>query len=434
MSPANDNCLHSLASEQPWPERFTYPFCYEPHPLAVEASRLLQRHIAETPSLLAEANGGKMFGVLVVATTENRLGWLAAYSGQMKQADAFFVPPAFDYMGNAEFVRAMDETATRADHSARSEELQRWLFDHFFVLNARGEQRNLSDIFSSTPQRVPPSGAGECCAPKLLQHAFACHYRPLCMAEFWWGESPRGEIRHHLNYYPSCQGKCKPILNFMLEGICVDPNPLADAEGRDVEIVYEDEALLFVSKPAGMLSVPGRVERESAESLLSRRYPFVKMAHRLDMATSGLLVAAKTPEVHRALQQQFEHHEVRKRYVALLDGVPEKSEGTVRLPLMPDFINRPCQRVDYENGKLAITSYRVVAVEQGRARVLLYPKTGRTHQLRVHCAHRDGLGCPIVGDALYGTAATRLYLHAEWMEIVHPLSQKIIRVERKADF
>jgi len=434
MSPANDNCLHWLDSDRPWPERFTYPFCYEPHPLAVAASTMLQQHIAASQSLLAEANHGKMFGVLVVSTANGRLGWLAAYSGQMHVADDFFVPPAFDYMDNAEFVRAMDEAAARTDHRARSEELQHWLFDHFFVLNGQGEQRTLTDIFSQTPQRVPPSGAGECCAPKLLQYAFSRGYRPLCMAEFWWGESPRGEVRHHLHYYPACQGKCKPILRFMLQGMDVDSNPLADQEGRDVEIVYEDEAIVVISKPAGMLSVPGRTGRESAESLLSRRYQFVKMAHRLDMATSGLLVAAKSPDVYRALQQQFERREVRKRYVALLDGVPEKREGTVRLPLMPDFINRPCQRVDYENGKLAITSYRVVGVEEGRARVLLYPKTGRTHQLRVHCAHRDGLGCPIVGDALYGTPAARLYLHAEWMEIVHPLSQKVVRFERKADF
>jgi len=336
-------------------------------------------------------------------------------------------------------------TQLRERRHALSDALQRWLFSRFRMLNGRGERRTLLNIFAPTLQHIPPAGAGECCAPKLLQYTFGHRLQPVCMMEFWYGASPRTEIRHHLHHYPACQGKCKPILAYMLQGIDIEPNPLeapAD-DARQLETLYDDEALIVVCKPAGMLSVPGKSRRESVYDIIRLRYPLADgplIVHRLDMATSGLLVVTKTKQAHRLLQAQFKERTVTKRYVALLsqpvhaDTPAMPDEGTIRLPLRPDPMDRPRQTVDPEQGKPAITSYKVLARTAQGLRVALYPHTGRTHQLRVHCAHPLGLDRPILGDTLYGHANRRLFLHAEALTFRHPLTGKELHFERKADF
>ncbi len=303
-----------------------------------------------------------------------------------------------------------------------SDALQRWLFQQFEMLNARGERRNLLDIFAPTPQRTPPAGTGECCVPKLLQHAFVMGYRPLSMAEFWLGRSPKTEIRREGAFYPACPGKCGPTLGFMLQGLEVACVPQKPIDHDALRVVYEDEGLVVVSKPHGMLSVPGRDGGTSVAQLMRQRYPDTDsplVVHRLDQDTSGLMLIAKTKEMHRTLQLAFENHEVKKRYVAVLDGLlpPEKQQGEISLPLNSNYLDRPRQMVDWLNGKPAVTRYEVIGHEEGRTIVALYPLTGRTHQLRVHCAHPDGLNLPILGDPLYGRKADRMYLHAEVIEV-----------------
>ena len=320
----------------------------------------------------------------------------------------------------------------RKARKQQSDELQRWLFSHFMMCNARGEESTLLDIFAATPQHVPPSGAGECCAPKLLQYAYLQHLRPLRIAEFWMGSSPVGEIRHEGCFYPVCRSKCVPILQFMLQGLEVEPNPLEEPCQMELDIIYEDQQFAVVNKPSGMLAVPGKSDRESVYSTLRARYPEAEgpmVVHRLDMGTSGLMVVAKSTWAYHQLQKQFEERQVKKRYVALLDGdisgsVPEK--GTIRLPLRPDIDNRPHQIVDVQHGKEAVTDYQIMGTENGHTRIALFPRTGRTHQLRVHCAHPDGLGTPILGDALYGRPADRLYLHAEQLTFTHPATGKVM--------
>lgn len=321
----------------------------------------------------------------------------------------------------------------------KSIELQQRLFDQYHLFNAREEIKSLCDIFEQTVHRAPPAGAGECAAPKLLQYAYLHQLKPVAMAEFWWGNSPVGEIRKHGYFYPACKGKCEPILKYMLQGLDVEENPLAKDVYKDteLEIVYEDEWLLIVNKPAGMLSVPGKTDTDSVEQRMRSMYPDATgpmIVHRLDMATSGLLLVAKTKEVHQHLQAQFENRTIKKRYVALLDGIPVEKKGTINLPLRPDLHDRPRQVVDREQGKAAITDYQVISHTDSQTRIAFYPLTGRTHQLRVHSAHPEGLNCPITGDELYGKKAERLYLHAEAIEFVHPASGKIIRMEKKAGF
>ena len=373
-----------------------------------------------------------------------------------------------------------------------SDELQRWLFAAYRMLNAKGEERDLIDIFREYTHAMPPAGAGDCCAPKLLQYAYLHHLRPVCMAEFWWGESPASEIRHHLHYYPACRSKCLPILTHMLKGLDVAPNPLAQkryiAEPR---VLYADEYIMVVDKPAGMLSVPGKAESVRSEfsdsanisveeyfanlqlptnsqlpteqftigeadnsKLKTQNSKFLKAAHRLDMDTSGLLVLARTEEAYVELQRQFASRETVKRYEAVLSGVPTQNSKlktqnsstqpsgcleAISLPLIADINDRPRQRVDMEHGKPALTLYNIVEVravdantavayttkkvDKRRTLVHLYPKTGRTHQLRVHCAHPLGLACPILGDPLYGTErADRMYLHAAELTFRHPVT------------
>ena len=380
----------------------------------------------------------------------------------------------------------------KTERKERSAALQRKLFEQFRMLNAQGEVKDLYTIFEQTVQKVPPAGAGECALPKLLQYAYLHQLKPLAMAEFWWGDSPKNEIRHHGYYYPSCKGKCEPILQHMLQGLEVDENPLLNPihEEEELEIVFEDEWLLVINKPAGMLSVPGKAEdRDSVYHRLKKKYPEATgpmIVHRLDMATSGLLLVAKTKEVHQDLQAQFANRSIKKRYVAVLDGVIIKTEketkpiaekailiaketvstkktakaertgntGRIELPLCLNPLDRPRQMVSSEHGKEAITEYQIISesentfnesnridesersINESRkyTRIVFYPLTGRTHQLRVHAAHPEGLGCPILGDELYGKKADRLYLHAEYIEFRHPIYGNILCIQKEADF
>lgn len=533
------------------PEKFTYPFCYTPHPLCTLAAEEVQRYLAQRTEWAEELKQGKMFGVLVVETETGELGYLAAFSGILagKNRHPFFAPPVYDLLQPDGFFkkeeeqisainlrirtleeeeerqtliarlaeteeearRALDEErrrmkaakearhlrrqqatdpagegltaeeeaaliresqfqkaelkrkerawqqqieglkmqltdrdaaiqALKQERKRRSAALQQRLFQQFRMRNYRGEERDLCSIFAETVHQTPPAGAGECAAPKLLQQAYLHHWKPVAMAEFWWGDSPKTEIRRHGHYYPACKSKCEPILNFMLQGLDIEENPLLKTmriEARMPEVIYEDRWLLVLNKPAGMLSVAGKEAVPSVESLLRECYPDTDsplIVHRLDMATSGLLVVAKDKKTHEALQTQFEAHTVRKRYVALLEGTVEADRGKIELPLCPDIADRPRQMVHPEQGKWAVTEYEVLTRSNGRTRIALSPLTGRTHQLRVHAAHPEGLHCPIVGDTLYGQASDRLYLHAEMLEFIHPGTGEQVRFMREADF
>lgn len=553
--------VHHLNTDIQPPHQFTFPFCYEPHPLCRLAAAEVEHHIVESGVWQGETSCGKMFGVLVVryelgvrnyelGVRSCELGFIAAYSGLLAGRNdwAYFVPPVFDaqqpdghfkvtersisdinreidcirhsdeykrvkaeeaalrqkaadriaamkqhiasakaerdrrrsdaqaglvHISEAETAAMTRESQTlkadlrrlkqrldmelsaahaltfqyderiaalRQRRRSMSDELQRWLFMQYRMLNARGEERNLIDIFSTTTHGIPPAGAGDCCAPKLLQYAYSHGLQPVCMAEFWWGESPRQEIRHHLSYYPACRSKCLPILTHMLQGLDVEPNPLTATASEELKIVYEDDAICVVDKPAGMLSVPGKDNVESVESIMRQRWHQYDgnpiMVHRLDRDTSGLMVVARTLEAYHSLQQQFACRTAAKRYEAVLDGVPALQQGTISLPLMPDITDRPRQRVNMEHGKPSVTTYRVVSTQNHRTLVWLFPHTGRTHQLRVHCAHPLGLATPILGDPLYGrgTAAPRMYLNAAELEITHPVTGRRMQWKSESAF
>ena len=440
--------LHSLNTDIQAPERFTYPFCYEPHPLCEMAAKEVQAYIVNHVEIREDADNGKMFGVLVVEY-EGGLAYLAAYSGLLAGRNdwSFFVPPVYDaQQPDGHFKTTEREISLISHHSPliakkMSQDLQVWLFHQYQLLNARGEVKDLVDIWQSYYSRpklrqkfpLPPGGTGDCCAPKLLQYAYQQGLKPVCMAEFWWGESTKEELRQHLNYYPACRGKCKPILTWMLQGLDVDPNPeLQGVAHLELNTVYEDNDIVVVDKPSGMLSVPGRIDDYSVETVMRQRYPDAMIVHRLDMGTSGLLIVAKTLEAYRPLQEQFIKHQVKKKYVAMLEGRGKKEEvgGTVSLPLRPDPMNRPRQMVDMEHGKRAVTDYEFLSDDL----VALYPQTGRTHQLRIHCAHPDGLGRPIVGDELYGTKGDRLMLHASEIWFRHPITGQEMHLSSSPPF
>lgn len=529
----------------PLPERFTYPFCYTPHPLCVMAAEEVQAYLNGQNEWKEELNQGKMFGVLIVQTEDGEINYLAAFSGILagKNQHPYFVPPVYDLLQPQGFFKVEEENisvinrrirqleedeeyrkllselaattqsarnaltaakqqlkdakekreqrrntarfnaeeeasliresqfqkaeykrlerswkektaalqaqadsrenqiqALKAERKTRSATLQQQLFEQFRMLNYRGEVKTLCDIFSQTVHKTPPAGAGECAAPKLLQQAYLHGWKPIAMAEFWWGNSPKTEIRHHGYYYPACKGKCEPILQHMLQGLEVEENPMQQTPEQGygkLKIVYEDEWLLVVNKPAGMLSVPGKGEKESVYSLVSKLYPEADgpmIVHRLDMATSGLLIIAKNKKVHQHLQAQFKNHCIKKKYIALLNGSVLQDEGTIELPICPNPLDRPRQVVDMEYGKPAITFYQILERTDKCTRVAFYPHTGRTHQLRVHAAHPSGLHCPIIGDELYGKKDRRLYLHAESIEFTHPISGQTISLTEKADF
>lgn len=338
-----------------------------------------------------------------------------------------------------------------------SDALQQWLFSQFRMQNHEGESKDLLEIFRDAALRdypqatiatsriaalkmVPPAGSGECCEPKLLQYAYSLGYKPLQMAMFWWGESPKEEIRHHLHFYPACNGKCKPILQWMLPASTFEPAAVDLSLYNKVETLYEDREIAVIHKPEGLLSVPGKdAAQPSVYALMRSKYPEATgplIVHRLDMSTSGVMMIAKTEFAYHRLQKAFLNHQIQKKYVAIISGkvIPEK--GIISLPLMPDYLDRPRQIVDHEQGKEAITEYEVLEpVDDSHLRIALYPKTGRTHQLRVHCAHQEGLNAPILGDPLYGNEkAARLHLHAEEITFEHPLTGKKMTITRKADF
>ena len=530
----------------PLPERFTYPFCYTPHPLCILAAKEVQSYLTRQTAWKDELRQGKMFGVLIVQTEHGETGYLAAFSGILagKNLRPFFVPPVYDLLQPQGFFKIEEEnissinrnirqlendkayaalsaelartiqsaenilatakaqlkeaktareqrrkekelnaqeeaeliresqfqkaeykrlerswkarittlqtqtedwerriSALKSERKTRSAALQQKLFEQFGMLNYRGEVKNLCEIFGQTVHKTPPAGAGECAAPKLLQQAYLHGWKPIAMAEFWWGDSPKTEIRHHGHYYPACKGKCEPILQHMLQGLQVEENPMLkrmQVPSKNLEIVYEDPWLSVINKPAGMLSVPGKEDAVSVYSLMREQYPEADgplTVHRLDMATSGLMLIAKTKRVHQNLQAQFKNRLVRKRYVALLEGIVPKDKGTVDLPLCLNPLDRPRQMVHTEHGKPAITDYQVLERLDGkRTRIAFYPRTGRTHQLRIHAAHPLGLHCPIIGDELYGEKADRLYLHAEYLEFTHPITGETVRITKEAEF
>ena len=527
-------------SEMPLPGRFTYPFCYTPHPLCVRAAAEVRAYLSGCPAWSDELSKGKMFGVLIVRTPDGETAYLAAFSGTLagQNDHPWFVPPVFDLLNPGGYfkkeekkisglnrriataeadpaylqlrrqlddmerhaceklqqeklrlkqskaqrdlrrqsvppptaeellaltrqsqhekaglrrlaaqlqaetddVRARLRPMERAiaqlkqERRTRSAALQRRLFSSFVLLNAKGEERDLWDIFRAAGHPTPPAGAGECALPKLLQYAYRNGLWPVAMAEFWTGASPQGEVRHDGHFYPSCRGKCGPILAHMLQGLDVEDNPLQMSVQHQATpaVVYEDTWLLVLDKPAGMLSVPGKDAGYSAWQWVRDNRPEADgplLVHRLDMDTSGLLLVAKTKAVHQQLQALFHHRHIQKTYVALLDGIVTQDEGRIELPVCPNPLDRPRQRVDQERGKPAVTLYKVLSREEGHTRILFQPLTGRTHQLRVHAAHPDGLHCPIHGDRLYGTAAGRLCLHAQKLEFIHPVTGQALCVE-----
>ena len=530
----------------PLPERFTYPFCYTPHPLCILAAKEVQSYLTRQTAWKDELRQGKMFGVLIVQTEHGETGYLAAFSGILagKNLHPFFVPPVYNLLQPQGFFKIEEEnissinrnirqlendkayaalsaelartiqsaenilatakaqlkeaktareqcrkekelnaqeeaeliresqfqkaeykrlerswkarittlqtqtedwerriSALKSERKTRSAALQQKLFEQFGMLNYRGEVKNLCEIFGQTVHKTPPAGAGECAAPKLLQQAYLHGWKPIAMAEFWWGDSPKTEIRYHGHYYPACKGKCEPILQHMLQGLQVEENPMLkrmQVPSKNLEIVYEDPWLSVINKPAGILSVPGKEDAVSVYSLMREQYPEADgplTVHRLDMATSGLMLIAKTKRVHQNLQAQFKNRLVRKRYVALLEGIVPKDKGTVDLPLCLNPLDRPRQMVHTEHGKPAITDYQVLERLDGkRTRIAFYPRTGRTHQLRIHAAHPLGLHCPIIGDELYGEKADRLYLHAEYLEFTHPITGETVRITKEAEF
>ncbi len=533
------------------PEKFTFPFYYEPHPLTEMAAKDLQDYLENEFSenhnfgLDESQNGlviGKMFGVLVVQDKEGRLGYLSAFSGKLAGSNDHerFVPPVFDMLTensfflrqeeilnkmnrkieklqtDSEFIQLLSDFEKYSQESAdeisafknrmkenkagrkrireandssvseaelvkesnldqfkfrmlkeswklvlddfqqkihefeiqieslkkerkeKSSALQNQLFGQYSFLNQSGKTKSLGAIFAETVFEKPPAGAGECATPKLLQFAFLHDLKPLAFAEFWWGASPKSEVRKHKQIYPACSGKCRPILKHMLEGMEVDENPLLKnlAAEKQIEILYEDDFLVIVNKPAELLSVPGIEIQDSVYTRLQEMLNPVEplIIHRLDMSTSGLLVVAKTKKAHKIIQNQFLKRTVKKRYSALLNGILTQKEGEINLPLRADITDRPRQMVCFENGKKAITKWKKIEIKDGKTKIHFWPLTGRTHQLRMHAAHELGLNAPILGDDLYGNSADRLYLHAAELEFIHPETKEILKFEVKESF
>lgn len=547
------NCFQKFNSDLrgvKLPEKFTFPFVYEPSEIALIAANELREHLNSNewnhnfefnqPSLPPV---GKMFGVLVVKSSEGNLGYLTAFSGKLGDEVLIepFVPPVFDRLTeNSYFLEGKDELNAlnnsvfnleaspdfeswkellrketeysekiilrekefirqnkakrreiktegineeelnqlnqqslqeqlrlkrlkrfwrsrlgfiqskinefvtkiqnlKIERKAKSNTLQKKIFSDYKFLNYKKEWESLWNIFENTPSKTPPSGAGDCCAPKLMQFAYQNDLKPIAMAEFWWGKSPNSIIRKHDHYYPACKGKCAPILGHMLKGLAVDPNPLLSETKPlgEVSIIYQDEHVILINKPSGLLSVPGKELIDSVETRLTEKFKteFVpRLLHRLDMATSGIMIFAKSKRAHKNLQKQFLNRVVKKRYVALLDGIIKENSGTIELPLRVDFENRPNQMVCYEHGKHAITNYKVIEVKDNKTRVYFYPITGRTHQLRMHASYPKGLNTPILGDALYGKRSNRLHLHAEKITFMHPLRKEEMTFSVEASF
>ena len=537
------------------PEKFTFPFYYEPHELSIIASTELQAYLETQTNfehnfgLIENQEGlviGKMFGVLVCQNQEGELGYLWAFSGKLAGVNHLphFVPTIFDMLHEDGFFRKEEEvlnainrqieilensdelrdkkeqlenTKNQANSDIQNQKakikrlkverdekrisftnlssaeieqlelelseeskkesillkkmtkywnfqiekaqnvvnllldeinqhkderrqksgaLQQKLFAEYSFLNQFGERKSIGEIFNNNP----PAGAGECAAPKLLHYAFEYNLKPIAMAEFWWGQSPKSEIRKHKQFYPACKSKCEPILlSHMLHGLDMEANPFQEnpAEGKDIEIVFEDKILAVINKPAEFLSVPGKIISDSVYQRVKELYPNATgplIVHRLDMSTSGLMLIAKDEETYVKLQSQFIKRTIKKRYVALLDGILEENEGFIDLPLRVDLDDRPRQLVCYEHGKPAQTKWEKIEIRNNQTLVYFYPITGRTHQLRVHASHELGLNTPIVGDDLYGSKANRLHLHAEQLIFEHPISKEKIIIKVAPEF
>ena len=524
------------------PDKFTFPFYYEPHELSIIAVNELQSYLENQTDfehnfgLQENQEGlviGKMFGVLVCQNQEGELGYLWAFSGKLAGVNhlPYFVPTIFDMLQENGFFRKEEEVLNainrkieilensdelqnkknqldvtkiealtdiqnqkdkikrlkverdekrisftnlssseieqlelelseeskkesillkkmtkywnfqienaqkevnllldkinqlKDERRLKSGALQQKLFAEYSFLNQFGERKSIGEIFNNNP----PAGAGECAAPKLLHYAFEHNLKPIAMAEFWWGQSPKSEIRKHKQFYPACKSKCEPILlSHMLNGLDMEANPFQEnpAEGKNIEIVFEDEVLAVINKPAEFLSVPGKQITDSVQTRIQSKYPNAMIVHRLDMSTSGIILIAKKKDIHESLQKQFLKRTVEKRYVALLQGYVKSTQGEIQLPLRVDLEDRPRQLVCYEHGKHALTKNEVLERTKGYTRVYFYPHTGRTHQLRVHAAHASGLNAPIIGDDLYGTPEDRLYLHAAKLGFYHPHSNE----------
>jgi tRNA pseudouridine32 synthase/23S rRNA pseudouridine746 synthase len=540
------------------PEKFTFPFYYEPHDLCKTAVKEVQQYL-ESQTDFEHNFGlddskiglaiGKMFGVLIVENKHGEIGYITAVSGKLANTNThkLFVPPVYDmltpnsfFINEEQLLNELNEeiealennpklielkqqyratnkkaktdinqkkaelkiakekrkakrekaalTLSKEEYSVLEKELanesledkyffnnvnrywqytledikkelstfieridtlknkrkkksmtlQEFLFEQYQFLNKEKECKNLADLFNSTNQ-IPPAGSGECAAPKLLQYAFKHNLRPIAMTEFWWGTSPKKEIRKHKQYYPACQGKCKPILAHMLSGINMDTNPMLQnpAIGKELEYLYEDEDLVVVNKPEEFLSVPGIHIQDSVFTRIKQKVKGITgpiIVHRLDMSTSGLLVVAKNKNAHKELQSQFINKTIEKRYTALLDGIIEKDKGIINLPLRVDLDDRPRQLVCFEHGKEAKTEWEVIERKENKTKIHFYPISGRTHQLRVHAAHQAGLNTSIVGDDLYGKKANRLHLHADTLTFTHPTSKKRITFYKEAEF
>jgi len=554
------------------PKRFTFPFCYTPHPFCLLAAEELQQQLQSHQQLTQEFEQiGKMFGVLIVENKQGDIGYLSAFSGkQLTTKNTInFVPPVFELDAQTDFFHAENKIINRLNseldtllanpklatyqqsltvmlnqqeqqlaqhrnlmtinrHNRKeqrshaknnltedslaqqlkqlaqqsvddknqlrdlkaywadlimqvqhkltvltdeinlikkkrkqlSTKLQKKLFKQYRLLNSNGVEKDLIELFEHAVYPIPPAGTGDCAAPKLLQYAFKQDYKPLAMAEFWWGKPPKSEIRQHKNFYGACSGKCQPILHHMLEGMSIDENPLLvnPAQGKTLEIVYQDDAIVVVNKPSEFLSVPGKNIEDSVYLRIKQQFPQATgslIVHRLDMSTSGVMVLALTKRAQKSLQQQFINRHIKKRYVAILAGsiaTPlgevnseeksgEKSEaqGEINLPLRGDLDDRPRQLVCFDHGKASKTYWQIIETVKGKTRLYLYPETGRTHQLRVHCAHPKGLNIPILGDDLYGrqdeeNKGQRLHLHAQRLTLHHPITKKEMTFEVDADF
>lgn len=532
------------------PEKFTFPFYYEPHALTQLAAEELQGYLEEEFTAnhnfgLDESQDGlvigKMFGVLVVKDADDRLGYLSAFSGKLANSNDHdrFVPPVFDMLtedgfflqeekvlnemnraievlesdanyvqlksdfsvyskeaeaeiagfkswmkerkaerkrlresedlvSEAELVResnldqfkfrmlkeswrqVLDAMKSEIDlveskveelklgRKEKSAALQNQLFEQYSFVNPSGKWKSLGAIFRETVFEKPPAGAGECATPKLLQYALLHDLELVSFGEFWWGASPKSEVRKHGQFYAACSGKCRPILKHMLEGVELEENLLLKnlAEHKQIKIVYEDEHLIVVNKPAELLSVPGIEIQDSVYTRLQEMMGGIEplIIHRLDMSTSGLLIVAKTKQTHKHIQMQFLKRSVKKRYSALLDGLINSDEGEINLPLRGNVVDRPRQMVCFEEGKKAVTLYKVVERKNNSTKIHFWPVTGRTHQLRVHSAHELGLNAPIIGDDLYGKPANRLHLHAAWIQFMHPVTKEVVEFEEKEEF
>jgi len=561
MFGTNSSLFHplELGSKISLPEKFTFPFYYEPHELSIMAAKEVQIYLESQTDfehnfgLDPQQEGlqiGKMFGVMIVRNSKGDLGYLAAFSGKLAESNYIngFVPPIYNTLNKEGFYKkgeaylntlnkqiddleadsnidlakqdlsqlevdyeealrqfkaksklekskrkqqretAKDKLSEEAyqglleelkkqsiyfhfrlrdlkqewtskidtakatlnqilqpiellkqERRSLSSSLQKRLHQQYQFLNSKGEIKDLLDIFDETNLPHPPAGSGECAAPKLFQYAYEHNMEPIAMAEFWWGTSPNSEVRKHKQFYPSCRGKCEPILGHMMQGLNVEDNPMEQFvpyEGH-LEVLYEDDYLLLVNKPHEFLSVPGKMISESVYSKMKAYLPDAKgplLVHRLDMSTSGVLLVAKNEKTHKNLQKQFIERTIKKRYVALLNGEVNGESGYIELPLRVDLNNRPRQLVCYDHGKPAKTRFEVVSKANGKTRVYFYPISGRTHQLRVHAAHQKGLQTPILGDDLYGTKGERLHLHAECLEFEHPVKKERMEVICKAPF